>query len=363
MMLHWYDWVLAALGLALLMVIHESGHYFVARSFGMRVTRFSIGFGPTFIKVMPKDGFFWLTMAGEHVRIRLGRHDPSRHGPTVFQVAAIPFLAYVQIAGMNPLEEIDASDAGSYANATLLGRVLTIFAGPLANYVFASVFFFASFVSGGHEVRTTDVSVVENSRAAAAAMRTGDRIVEIAGTRVGDWDQMAKAISQHPNQTIPIVVERGGARVFLTVTPASEGGKGRIGVASQQKWISIPLGPKEAAILALKAPAEVVENLVVSLGDLITGKAEGLHGPADIVRTNRRGGTSRLYEALMATRGAFRVPRCIQSNSVSSARWRAADVSDLRSNNPAPGECANRGAHPSDRSCDDARTDGLRDIQ
>ena len=310
-MLHWYDWVLAALGLALLMVIHESGHYFVARAFGMRVTRFSIGFGPTLVKVIPRDGFLWLTMAGEHVRVRLGKHDPSRHGPTIFQIAAIPFLAYVQIAGMNPLEEIDENDKGSYANASLVGRVSTIFAGPLANYVFASVFFFASFFFGGHEVRTTDVSVVENSRAAAAMMKTGDRLVEIAGTKVNDWDEMAKAISQHPNQSIPIVVERGTERVLLNVTPANEGGKGRIGVASQQKWISIPLGPREAAVLALKAPAEVVENLVVSLGELIAGKAEGLHGPADIVKQTaeaaHRGYTKLLWllGALSAYLGAF----------------------------------------------------------
>src|SRR6266513_1726190 len=96
-------YLIAILGLAVLMVVHEGGHYFAARHFGMRVVKFSIGFGPT----------IW-------------KHQPAG-SPTVYQVAIIPFLAYVQIAGMNPYEEIDEKDTGSYANASLWGRIVTIF--------------------------------------------------------------------------------------------------------------------------------------------------------------------------------------------------------------------------------------------
>src|SRR5271168_5325867 len=88
-------YVLAALGLAVLMVVHEGGHFLAARHFKMRVVRFSIGFGPTLWKRRPKGS------------------------PTVYQVAIIPFLAYVQIAGMNPYEDNDPKDPGSYANASL----------------------------------------------------------------------------------------------------------------------------------------------------------------------------------------------------------------------------------------------------
>src|SRR5215208_679995 len=104
-------YVIAALGLVVLMVVHEGGHYFAARYFGMRVVKFSIGFGPTLYK---------------HTR-----------GPTTYQIAIIPFLAYVQIAGMNPYEEIDPKDTGSYANAGLWARIVAIAAGPLTNYFFA----------------------------------------------------------------------------------------------------------------------------------------------------------------------------------------------------------------------------------
>ena len=115
--------VIAILGLAVLMVVHEGGHYLVARRFGMRVTKFSIGFGPTLWKKRPKGS------------------------PTTFQIAIIPFLAYVQIAGMNPFEDVDPNDKGSYANGSLIARISAIVAGPLANYLFASVFFFAALIA------------------------------------------------------------------------------------------------------------------------------------------------------------------------------------------------------------------------
>ena len=111
--------LVAILGLALLMIVHEAGHLLAARAFGMRVVRFSIGFGPA-----------------------LWRYQ-ARGSETVYQVALIPFLAYVQIAGMNPFEDVDPDDKSSYANASLIGRISAIFAGPLANYLFASVLFFA----------------------------------------------------------------------------------------------------------------------------------------------------------------------------------------------------------------------------
>jgi regulator of sigma E protease len=304
--------LIGILGLALLMVVHEAGHYFAARAYGMRVTRFSIGFGPTFFKIQPRDGYYWFTTAADRVRLRLWKHDPERHGPTIFQVAMIPFLAYVQIAGMNPLEEVDPNDKGSYANASLTGRVVTIFGGPLSNYLFASVLFFVSFFFGGRVFLPTDVNVAEGRPAAAASMKDGDRIVQIDGVKVEEWDQMAEIISKSPAKPLHLVLDRGGERVETTVTPADEGGRGKIGVAARGPTRRLAVGPAEAAKLALLKPATVVRDLVVGLGQYITGKAEGeLAGPAGIVKETARaaksGWTDLLYflGALSAYLGAF----------------------------------------------------------
>ncbi len=197
----------------------------------------------------------------------------------------IPVLAYVQIAGMNPFEDIDENDKGSYANAGVVGRILTIFAGPAANYLFASVLFFVSFFFGGRMVMTTEVNVLPDRPAAAAGMKSGDKIVEIGGEKVEEWDQMRDVIAAHPNAHLPVVVERGGARVSLEVTPASEHGEGKIGVSSGAPPYKVAVGAKEAGVLALKMPMIVVRDILVGIGQLLTGKVQGdLSGPVGIVK-------------------------------------------------------------------------------
>lgn len=254
-------------GLGLLMFIHEGGHYLAARGFKMRVTKFSFGFGPALFSHTPKGS------------------------PTTYQVALLPVLAYVQIAGMNPLEDIDPEDKGSYANASLLGRISAIFAGPLANYLFASVLFFAAFLVGGREAPpTTRVTVIPNGAAAAAQMHTGDKIVEVAGEPLGDrdWIRMRSLISSHPGQPIVVKVERGGTVVPLTITPKDENGEGRIGV-SPEPQPPIPVSVGEAAVLAVREPVKVVVAVVTGIGRMLAGKEKPeLSGPVGIVRETAR---------------------------------------------------------------------------
>ena len=308
-MIGWY--VIGVMGLALLMVVHEGGHFLAARAYGMRVTKFSIGFGPTFFKVVPSEGYFWFTTAAERIRIRMFRHVPEKHGPTIYQVAMIPFIAYVQIAGMNPLEDVDADDKGSYANASLVGRIVTIFGGPFANYAFASVLFFVSFFFGGRYFLSTEFNVVAGRPAAAAHLQNGDKVVEIDGVAVHEWDQMASIIAKHPDQPLDVVVDRQGERVTTRVTPANDHGRGKIGVEARPPK-KIDVSAKEAASLAVSKPAMVVRDLVTGLVQFVTGKAEGeLSGPAGIVKETARaaksGWTDLLYflGALSAYLGAF----------------------------------------------------------
>src|SRR3954453_2542882 len=169
-------YLIAILGLAVLMVVHEGGHYLAARRFGMRVTRFSIGFGPTLWKHRPKG---------------------SR---TTFQVEIIPFRHYVQIGGMNPYEEIDPKDPESYANASLWARIVAIAAGPLANYFFASVLMFFGFLLGGNHIvdeTTMRVNIAPEGPAAQVGIKKGDRIVAVNSEGIRDWDHLKKVVGGH----------------------------------------------------------------------------------------------------------------------------------------------------------------------
>lgn len=257
----WHHILIGILGLALLMVVHEGGHLLAARAFGMRVIKFSIGFGPA-----------------------LWRHQP-KGSETVYQVALIPFLAYVQIAGMNPLEEVDPEDKGSYANASLIGRISTIFAGPLANYLFASVLFFAALTIGGQQVPTTRVEVMPGGAAQAAKMKTGDKVVSVDGKPISKWDEMRDLILASPNKPLDLGIIRDGKPMTVRVTPEpkAEKGGGQIGVQSLHE--TAPIGIREAAVASVVTPARVVEQLVVSLARIITGKEKAqLAGPVGIVK-------------------------------------------------------------------------------
>jgi len=282
------------LALALLMVVHEGGHFLAARAFGMRVLKFSIGFGPTFFKISPKDGYYWFTSAAEKVKLRLWKHDAEQQGPTVYQVAMIPFLAYVQIAGMNPLEENDPNDKGNFSNGSLWGRIVTIFSGPLANYLFASVFFFGATLYGGKAAEVvinnerqllTYVDALPGRPAHAAGVQRGDKIVEVAGTPVATWNEMAEQISKRPGEPIKVVVERKidenhEERKSLDLTPSNEDGKGKIGVAPHK----LPVPIKEAAIFALTEPPKVVKSIGAGLSQLFRGNTEDLGGPLRMIK-------------------------------------------------------------------------------
>lgn len=252
-------------GLAVLMVVHELGHHLVARAFGLRVIRFSIGFGPA-----------------------LWRHQP-RGSDTVYQVALIPFLAYVQVAGMNPFEENDPDDTGSYANASLTARVATVAAGPFANYLFGSVLVFAALLAFGQPEASTEVTVDEGSPAAAGQMQSGDRIVQIDEHRIEKFEDLQTVIQKSAGQALTIGVVREGQPVDLTVTPMTrENGDGLIGVRPVTVYESVEIG--EATKAAIAFPAEVVKRLLVDLGRMVTrqGETPDVTGPVGIVKIGAR---------------------------------------------------------------------------
>lgn len=250
------------LGLALLMIVHETGHLLAARASGMRVVRFSIGFGPPLFRYQ------------------------SKGSETLYQVALIPFLAYVQIAGMNPFEEIDPDDKGSYANASLFARIFAIVAGPLANYLFASVLFFLVFLIGGSAEPTTKVEVMEGP-AKIAKLQNNDTIVSVDGTKVKDWDGMRKLIETNPGKPVVFGIERGGKPMEITITPKLDGGKGRIGVTPVYQMV--PVSAKEAGWRSLVMPYQVVKSSIIGIVEIITGKVKpDLRGPVGIVKETSR---------------------------------------------------------------------------
>ncbi|MFW6197981.1 MAG: M50 family metallopeptidase [Myxococcota bacterium] len=253
--------ILAVVGISILVIVHESGHYLAARAFGMRVLRYSIGFGPTLFKYKPKNS------------------------PTTFLIGAIPFLAYVQIAGMNPHEEVDADDPEIYPNKGLFARMVTIMAGPVANYLAASVMVFGLALNGFPDSRAKEPMTIghveEGTPAADAGLRKGDVIVEAAGEPVRDIEDLKEVTAPRPGQETVYIVKRDGHRLPpLTVTPENRDGTGFIGVGAEMERIYTPMSVGEAAGAAVMFPFELTMAQLEGLGHLFQERTtEGLTGP------------------------------------------------------------------------------------
>jgi len=285
--------LLAFLGVSLLIVFHEYGHYLCARASGMRVDRFSVlGIGPV----------IW----------RLGK----RNG-TEFVISAIPFGAYVHIVGMEagddpaqalpPLPEetpdgkitpppvtYAADDPYLYRNRPVWARMLAILGGPLANYVAATVLFVGLFVVVGPEeavtVRATP-QMVES--AATAGVQQGDEFIRANGQALegaGPAARLAAVTEANKGKTIELVVKRTDAETAQVTevplqVPVNE--EGRIGVGLRPgKVTRMPVSTGEGVLMGLKEPWIVSWKNLQGLGQLFTGKAGigQMSGPVGIVK-------------------------------------------------------------------------------
>ena len=270
--------VLTVLAFAGLIVFHELGHYLVAKLSGMRVDRFSIGFGPTLLS--------------------------RQVGETEWAVAAFPIGGYVKIAGMDPTEEV-GDDPRAYQNRPAWQRFLVVIAGPVANYLLAVFVFAAMFNLGQLEADPSQVivgQVMEDSPAQAAGLHEGDRILAVNGTPVEGQEHLQSLIRPHPGTPLKLEVERDGERLTLTVTPREEtleSGEtiGLIGIAMVPGVVQgegLPLGT--AVLRGVEQTAVVNMRIVAALGDVIVrlpdilfGDAEApVQGPAGIVNETKK---------------------------------------------------------------------------
>jgi regulator of sigma E protease len=163
------NWLLIFLGFSALIVLHEAGHFFVAKATGMRVERFFLFFPPKLVSV--------------------------RRGETEYGIGAIPIGGFVKISGMNPDEELPPEARGrGYYDKPVWKRILAIGAGPAVNIVLAFAILFFVLLSPSTETLATlgyveptqTVGEVVPGTPAAGALRPGDRIVAVDGRAYRD---------------------------------------------------------------------------------------------------------------------------------------------------------------------------------
>jgi regulator of sigma E protease len=254
------------LAFGVLVFVHELGHYLAARASGMRVERFSIGFGPVIFA--------------------------TKRGETEWAVSAIPFGGYVRIAGMSPEEQVRPDDASAYSNQPAWRRFSVILAGPAMNYITAVLLAFAMIATLGiqePDPRAAIGQVVPESAAAQAGLLPGDRVVAVEGAPVETWPELVSAVVASPGRPLRLSVIRGeaSAPVEVVVVPRDVGGRGQLGVAPAMR--DLRAGPAQAAATAVRLTNQRAWESLSGLGQVITGKQRGeLMGPVGIAQEMAR---------------------------------------------------------------------------
>jgi regulator of sigma E protease len=199
------SWVLAFAGFAMLVILHELGHFAVAKWVGMRVEKFSLFFPPTILS--------------------------RKRGETEYAIGAIPAGGYVKITGMNPDEDLpeEVRDRAYHAQP-VWKRISVIAAGPAVNLILALVLLFVFFALIGGETASTKVGVIEKGYPAAKVLKSGDKLIAVDGVR-GDATKLSPQVAKHKCEESPakkgcvattpatLLVERDGRRVTIEAKP------------------------------------------------------------------------------------------------------------------------------------------------
>ena len=266
---------IALLILGWLVIVHELGHFVVARWAGVRILRFSVGFGPRL--------FSWT------------------RGHTEYAVSAIPLGGYVKMAGEQyapPAEAGRASQPGEpweYLSKPIGVRAAIVFAGPFVNYLVALLSLWAVFIIGYPELLPVVGKVEEATPAHAAGLKKGDRIVSIDGRPVDTWEQMAKTILASPSRPLTFEVKRESTTETVSVVPAPmqvpdlfnrSKTIGRIGAWSSGEARLRRVGPVVALKEAIRQQGAFTAQTMVGLLLVITGRVsmrDSMTGPIGII--------------------------------------------------------------------------------
>ncbi len=284
MLLYLLGILIIVVGLAVSIALHEVGHLVPAKLFGVKVTQYMVGFGKTLwsrrrgeteygIKAIPLGGYVAMTgmyppqkpgekprasttgflntvmqegsAAGQQERSavvaeieRIG--DPAGGSDDAGEAPRRGLAGMVDDARLASAETIaDGEDHRTFYRLPMWKKIVVMLGGPVMNLVLAFVFFAIMLVGFGVPQYTTTLASVSEclipatsdasecapgdraAPAAAAGLRPGDRIVSVDGAAVDDWDEFREIVSAAPGRTLAVVVERDGAELPVSLTPAA----------------------------------------------------------------------------------------------------------------------------------------------
>jgi regulator of sigma E protease len=270
--------------LSLVVFFHELGHFLIARWCGVRILVFSIGFGPELVGFNDRYGTRW-------------------------KISAIPLGGFVKFFGddnaasVPDTERLATMDARertqSFMFQPVSRRAAIVVAGPLANFLLAVVIFAGVFMLYGKQTMSARVdSVQPGSAAAEAGFKPGDLVVAINGHAVDSFAEMQRVVGASAGEPLAVTVDRDGAQLVLTATPALKevkdnfGNVQRVGILGISRSMAPedlklhPVAPPQAVWLAVQETWSVIDRTLSYIGGVIAGReaANQLGGPIRIAQ-------------------------------------------------------------------------------
>ena len=241
-----------------LILIHEFGHFIVAKLSGIKVNEFAIGMGPAIFT--------------------------KQKGETLYSLRAIPMGGYCAMEG----EDDESNDPRSYDRARPINKFLTILAGPVMNLLLASIIFFIVGLNTG--ITTTSIgNFTDNSPAKVAGMEIGDEVREVNHTKIDNFPEISKIVNEYYkdkdiSETIEVKVYRESSNEEMTfdIKPQKENGNVFFGVESKLRKASF----FEAIKLGFIETGKNIALIFIILGRLFTGEiaVSALSGPVGVVK-------------------------------------------------------------------------------
>jgi membrane-associated protease RseP (regulator of RpoE activity) len=255
-------WLLFLVALLVSVMLHETGHFVTAKHFGMKCTRYFVGFGPT----------VWSTFRGE----------------TEYGIKALPLGGFVKIEGMTSMDEVDPEDEPrSFRRAPGWQRLIVLSAGSFMHFVIAALLIFGLALGIGVENdSTTQLGTVATcvpssetainngtpcgkggvtSPAVLAGLKVGDQVTSFNGTQVSSWTDLTNAILKvKPGQPVALTVERNGHPLTLHTTLAAVSGHGSY------------LGIAPTTVFQQQSVLGAVKYVGTGFSETITGSAHAL---------------------------------------------------------------------------------------
>lgn len=311
---NWY--LLAAIPVfGLLVLVHEFGHFITAKWAGIRVEEFGLGFPPRVIGVRKRERGGWDVVWFGGGRTDTDENADRQYSPfsgtsggvstlnapatnhTLYSLNLLPIGGFVRMPGENgDIHDPNGNyDPQSFAAKSAGKRIIVLVAGVIMNFLLAGVLFTVAYGLGEPTYPAVIATVVPNSPAAAAGLRSEDTIVSVNGKPVGlftdvvDMVNAAVAANKTNNATVPIqlgIKHKGDTTVTTTTVNARlnpPAGQGRMGISEKVVFVSSPLW--QAPFKGIAHTFQVTRDFLSAIGQMIVGAVKPqLAGPVGIVR-------------------------------------------------------------------------------